>query len=407
MAEPLARLRSDLDIMPSPAPDRPGLLIRDPHLFSDATLIVPPPLIECLRLFDGNSTALDLRATLVRLLGELDVSEVENHLIETLRDAAFLEDAVYERKKAERYRSFAEAPVRLPTHAGSAYLDEPGQLKEVLDRYLTEAPGAANVADTIGIAAPHVSPEGGWRSYGAAYRTLSPALKEKTFAILGTSHYGEADRFGLTRKPFRTPYGEARTDAALASRLAREAPGAVAMEDYCHSTEHSIEFQVVFLQHVFGPDISILPILCGSYARSIYTGGMPEHNEDVKRFLDALGAISAELGDRLFWVLGVDMAHMGRRYGDPFEATAGEGLMSEVEQRDSRRIETIEQGDAEGFWGLVQERRDDLKWCGSAPFYTFMRANPRARALRLGYEQWNIDEQSVVTFGALAFQQNG
>jgi len=36
-----------------------------------------------------------------------------------------------------------------------------------------------------------------------------------------------------------------------------------------------------------------------------------------------------------------------------------------------------------------------------------MRANPRARALRLGYEQWNIDEQSVVTFGALAFQQNG
>lgn len=407
MAELLARLRPDLDIMPSPVPDRPGLLIRDPHLFSEATLIVPPSLVECLRHFDGASTALDLRATLVRLLGEIDVSDVENHFIKTLREAAFLEDEVYERKKAECHRSFAEAPVRLPTHAGGAYPAEPGPLKEVFDRYLAEAPGTDSAPATIGIAAPHVSPDGGWRSYGAAYRALRPSLKERTFVILGTSHYGEPACFGLTRKPFRTPYGEARTDVALASRLARQAPDAVAMEDYCHSTEHSIEFQVVFLQHVFGPDISILPILCGSYARAIYAGGLPEDNENVRRFFDALGEIAGELGDRLFWVLGVDMAHMGRRYGDPFDATAGEGVMGEVEQRDARRIETIEQGDVEGFWGLVQERQDDLKWCGSAPFYTFMRANPRARALRLGYEQWNIDEQSVVTFGALAFRQNG
>jgi len=46
---------------------------------------------------------------------------------------------------------------------------------------------------------------------------------------------------------------------------------------------------------------------------------------------------------------------------------------------------------------------DDLKWCGSSPIYTFLRAVPEARGRRLSYEQWNIDDASVVSFGALAF----
>ena len=49
----LPRLRSTLDFMPSPLENKPGLLIRDPFQFSDATLIIPPPLIECLEFFDG------------------------------------------------------------------------------------------------------------------------------------------------------------------------------------------------------------------------------------------------------------------------------------------------------------------------------------------------------------------
>ena len=61
------------------------------------------------------------------------------------------------------------------------------------------------------------------------------------------------------------------------------------MEDYCHSVEHSIEFQVLFLQAIYGPDIQILPVLCGSFARSIYRGGSPEDDEGVKRFLRWVG----------------------------------------------------------------------------------------------------------------------
>jgi AmmeMemoRadiSam system protein B len=255
----------------------------------------------------------------------------------------------------------------------------------------------------MGIAAPHVSPEGGWQSYRAAYQKLGPELKDRTFVILATSHYGEPEHFGLTRKPFVTPLGETRTDTALVERLAAQGGRAVKMEDYCHSFEHTVELQVIFLQHIYGPDIRILPILCGQYATSLYVGGAPEEDEGVKRFLEALGEMAAREGGRLFWVLGIDMAHMGMRYQDGFAAHAGKGIMADVAERDRRRIERVIESDSDGFWSLVRENQDDLKWCGSAPLYTFLKALPGTRGELLRYEQWNIDPQSVVSFAGMAF----
>ena len=55
--------------MPSPVEESPGLLIRDSFRYSDAVLIVPPPLVQCLTCFDGQQTQLDLRAMLVEISG--------------------------------------------------------------------------------------------------------------------------------------------------------------------------------------------------------------------------------------------------------------------------------------------------------------------------------------------------
>jgi hypothetical protein len=402
MAQLLPRLRANLDFMPSPVPERPGLLVRDAYHYADATLIIPPPLVECLGFFDGEGTELDLREALVRITGELDVSGIEEQLIGALDQSGFLENEVYQRLREEKHREFADSPRREPAHSGSAYPEERPELDETMHSYMEG--GTRPETGLLGIAAPHVSPEGGWQSYQAAYRALGPEYKDRTFVVLGTSHYGEPDRFGLTRKPFATPFGEAHVDQELVDRLVAKADGAIGMEDYCHSIEHSIEFQVLFLQHVYGPGIKILPILCGSYARSIYQGGRPEDDEDVKRFLDSLGELASSESNRLFWVLGIDMAHMGRRYGDRFAAMADRGPMEEVAVRDRARIDCVTAGDAEGFWSRVQENRDDLKWCGSSPLYTFLRAVPQARGKLERYEQWNIDDQSVVSFAGMSFR---
>ena len=171
----------------------------------------------------------------------------------------------------------------------------------------------------------------------------------------------------------------------LIDELARRAAEAVRMEDYCHAVEHSIEFQIVFLQHLYGENVGILPILCGPFVSSLFEGGLPEKTERVAKFFDVAGEIFAREAERLFFVLGVDMAHMGRRYGDQRSLAANEGEMLSVKDRDHERIRQLEFADARAYWDLIQQNEDDLKWCGSAPLYTFLRTVPgvsgRAAAL--------------------------
>lgn len=389
--------------MPSPVEDRPGLLLRDSLHYSDAVLIIPPELTQCLACFDGEKTERDLHEMLFRMSGDLRAGELGDQLTIALSRSGFLEDETFENLREARHREFAEAPVRAPLHAGSAYPNDPGELRSTMKHWMGVDP-AVNSGPLVGIAAPHVSPEGGYESYRAAYSQLGTSPPERTFVILGTSHYGAPDKFGLTRKSYVTPFGSARTDVGLVDELAAAAPGAIGMEDYCHSVEHSIEFQVVFLQWLFGPDVRVLPVLCGSYFPSIWKGGLPEDDEDVKRFLGSLGEIAEREKERLCWVLGVDMAHMGARYGDEFEALANADQMQDVAERDRLRMGRIAAGDPAGFWELVRENRDDLKWCGSSPFYTFLKVRPDARGTVDRYEQWNIDPQSVVSFAGMSFR---
>ena len=404
MPGPLPRLRLGLDFLPSNDPEHPGLLIRDPLKFSDAMLLIPPQLVECLACFDGEQTSLDLRANLVRITGEIQIGELEKHLFDTLSQAGFLEDEAFEVQRLSRVNEFIAAPTRDASHAGSAYPDNADEARKSISEFMQGALPAGPENSLIGIAAPHVSPFGGWESYRDAYSALLPSHQDRTFVVLGTSHYGEPDRFGLTRKPFVTPFGETITESRLVDELAQAAPESIRMEDYCHAIEHSIEFQVLFLQYLYGPNIHILPILCGSFLRSIYQGGKPEGNEHVDRFFDSLGNLSAREGNKLFWVLGVDMAHMGRRYGDQLTARADEGEMAAVAERDKLRIERLAASDSQGFWELVQQNQDDLKWCGSAPMYTFLKVVPEARGELRRYQQWNIDEESVVSFAAIGFR---
>jgi AmmeMemoRadiSam system protein B len=408
MNKQLPRLRFGLDIIPSPVPDRPGVLFRDPLRYTDDILLIPPLLAAGLSFFDGESTGLDVQAYLSKLTGQLIPAEIVQALIDALQHNGFLESEEFERKRIERHAEFAISPTRLPAHSGSGYPDQPEDLRAKLDEYLqgnmTEAP-----VPIIGLAAPHVSPWGGWQSYAAAYGRLNGAAKQftenKTVVLLGTSHYGEPERFGMTRKPFVTPLGTLRPDNELIDWIVSRAGDAIVMEDYCHAIEHSIEFQCVFLQRVLGSDFKILPILCGPFANSLFTGEPPEKEDKVIRFFDVLGEMDELYSSRLFWILGIDLAHIGRRYGDQISARAGQDAMLEVEEQDRERLKQVCLGKTEEFFELVRPEQDILKWCGFSPLYTLLSSVQNIRGSVIRYDQWNIDEQSVVTFAALEFSR--
>jgi len=406
MDKHLPRLRRGLDIFPSPVPDRPGLLFRDPFRYTNEILIIPPLLVAALNFFDGESTTLDAQAYVSKLIGQLIPGEIIEAMVDSLRENGFLETEEFERLRDARHAEFAATASRASAHAGSGYPDKAEELRKQLDKYLRDYRNPAP-DQIIGLAAPHVSPWGGWECYAAAYGRLSGAageqLKNKTVVLLGTSHYGAPEKFGLTRKPFVTPLGALQPDTELIDQLASRADGAVAMEDYCHAIEHSIEFQCVFLQQMLGGDFKILPVLCGPFAKALRTGEPPERDDNVLRFFDALGEMAETHSSRLFWVLGVDLAHVGVRYGDDLVARADQDEMLEVREEDQERLNRVCEGDGDEFFEMVKPEQDRLKWCGFSPLYTFLSTMRNVRGDVLRYDQWNIDDQSVVSFAAIEF----
>jgi AmmeMemoRadiSam system protein B len=409
MSKRLPQLRASLDIFPSPVPEKPGLLLRDPFRYTADIIIIPPLLASGLLYFDGQSTDLDLQAHLSSLAGQLVFSEIVDELLDALRTRGFLETEEFAQMRVRRHAEFAAAPQRWPAHAGAAYPDQAESLRLKLDEYLRNGDGHAPPSGSpappplIGLAAPHVSPEGGWRCYAAAYGRLGSGLADKTIVLLGTSHYGEPEKFGLTRKPFVTPLGTLEVDTGLVDGIAARAGEAVVMEDYCHAIEHSLEFQCLFLQQALGSAFKIVPILCGPFADSLRSGRPPESDAKVARFFQVLGELAEQHRARLFWVLGIDLAHMGRRYGDALAARAERGQMLEVREQDAARLRQVCAGEAAGLFELVKPEHDRLKWCGFSPLYTFLQTVPGARGHLIRYDQWNIDEQSVVSFAALEF----
>lgn len=405
MSNYLPRLRPALDVFPSPIEDQPGLLLRDPLRYTDEILIIPPVFISALQMLDGKHTESEVQQQLTQVIGRPFPIHPLHEFVEVLRLSGFLDTTEFAAMRSQKHAAFAAEPLRLPSHAGSGYPDAEFELRTRLNNYLmTIVP--PNPTPIIGIAAPHVSPEGGWQCYAAAYnrlRGLKAALQGKTIVILGTSHYGEPEKFGLTRKGFQTPYGTVETNTRLVDWLLTRAGDAINLEDYCHSVEHSIEFQVVFLQHMLGNDFKILPVLCGAFVQSFLSGKPPEAGDGVRRFFEALGEMAELHREDLFWVLGIDLAHIGQRYGDPLEAQAEQGYLREVRERDHARLREVGAGNREAFFEMVVRDYDPLKWCGFTPVYTFLQALPAVRGEVLKYEQWNIDESSVVSFTAMEF----
>ena len=76
--------------------------------------------------------------------------------------------------------------------------------------------------------------------------------------ILGVAHQYCQRRFALTRKDFETPLGLVPTDREYVDQIAALAGRDLFEDELSHRTEHSIEFQVVFLQYVLGEERPVL-----------------------------------------------------------------------------------------------------------------------------------------------------
>jgi AmmeMemoRadiSam system protein B len=230
--------------------------------------------------------------------------------------------------------------------AGQFYEGSGDALRAELEAAYREARGPGEVPRVapgwsgrlLGLVSPHAGYV--YSAPMAAYGFLALAREgtPERCVVIGPNH-GRGSRVSAiqTRGAWQTPLGEARIDEALAARIATAVPwleeGPAPFRE-----EHSLEVQIPFLQHLYGPTFAFVPVM------------MLEQDLSTARELGlALGRILQ--GQQAVIIASTDMTH-------------GEARQV-AKAQDRLLIEKLEALDPEG---LIREReRRNITMCGYGP----------------------------------------
>lgn len=383
--------------------------LRDPQNLSGKMLFISPEALFIISLFDGKHSIRDIQTEFMRQFGNLIYSDDIHGLIKKLDEALLLDSGNYRDFKNNLEREFKNSPVRESSHAGLSYPYEATEIKKWIDSYFSEAehsrPLKTELGEVRGIISPHIDFRRGGRSYALAYGELMNLNSPDTFIIFGTSHYADVENpFILSKKGFRTPFGEVETDIEIVENLANSCGWDVFEGEIAHRTEHSIEFQVVFLQYLFGEKkgFKIVPILCNSFFKMIHNENSPAEDRKISTFLRLTRQTVSDLDDRVFVVAGADLAHVGLKFGDP--EPVSDSTLNWIRNRDLLSISFTEKLDAEGFFNTIKEEKDKRKICGLSPIYALLSTVKADKGKLLDYDQaLEPDTGSVVSFASVGF----
>ena len=386
------------------------LCLRDPSGVTDAVLTVPRSLAPILALFDGVRSLVDVQAEIMRQCGELVLRSQLESMVEVLDQHLFLEGPRVDAERARQRAAFLGAAARPAFLAGRSYDAEAVALSAALDGYFTppDGPGPVGPARDVpvhGLIAPHIDFNRGGPAYAWAYRALAEGPAADCVVLLGTAHGGlDGHAFAATAKAFETPLGSLEVDREVLDAVERRAPPDLFAAELAHRSEHSIEFQAVwlrYLSHRGGRGVPrIVPLLASFAHECLVRRRSPALERGIEAVLDAVRGAMAAVPRRYCVVAGADLAHVGPRFGD--ERPVDQGKLTRVRADDHALLEPVVLNDAEAFFAEATRQQDRNRICGLSPIYALLRLLPPSPGRLLRYGQWP-DPDGTVTFASVSF----
>jgi AmmeMemoRadiSam system protein B len=220
--------------------------------------------------------------------------------------------------------------------------------------------------------------------------------------VLGVGHQMMGDLFCLTEKDFETPLGVVKNDRNMVKELWDAGRAIISENDFGHRDEHSVEFQVIFLQHLLPEDsFTIIPILCGPLMPSLSGYSRSAYMETAGPFLQALSGILSDGDHETLVVAGVDFSHIGPKFGHNMPATH---LQGQSEMHDQNLLKAFSNMQTDVFWEESIRVKDQFNVCGFSAMACLMEVLPPSRGQILGYEVWHEQPtRSAVSFAAVGF----
>lgn len=398
-----------VEVFPAEADGKKLIGLRDPQRFTDKIVILPQQAFFIVSHFDGKHSCSDIKLAYTRQFSAILLQSDIDKIIADLDASHFLENENFKKHYQELVREFKQKPYREATHAGSAYPDNKHGVQSLVHELVEKTPDdggktpSSNGKTLKALVAPHIDYFRGGTCYGYAYKLLKQNPQHKLFIIFGTSHHGGENHFIFTKKDYDTPAGRLKTNAKFIEKLEAILDKDLCDEEFLHKNEHSIELQAVFIKSLFpNEDISIVPILCGSFYEMTEEGKKPDDDEEIKKVIGAMKELLAEEQQDAVVIAAADLSHVGLMFGDKKPVTPG--ALDVLREKDLETLKYAGEVSPENFFDDVAKDLTERKICGTAPIYYTLLFADGCEGKLLNYDQWYGREQgSTVTFASMAF----
>jgi len=400
----------EVDFFPIKNRDGTFIALRDPLDFSTQVLAFRPALLPIIALMDGRHTLAEIAAQVEKENKTRVSVDQLREVVGRLDEALFLANDRFQEHCKRIIGDYLEAKVRPAAHAGVSYPVDPEEIHAYFSEHFLTGPGfpklEARHAAPRAVISPHIDLRVGGLGFANTYKSIAEGDPIDLFIILGTAHFPTRFPYSATWKDFETPLGVAETDRDFLERLRKGLPFDLFCDEFAHRNEHSIEFQVVYLQStlpIAPHPIKIVPILCGSFSEMVRSNTEPAKHAMAGAFIEALKRELAAEKRRVCVIAGVDLAHVGGRFGDQ-DLKLTPTRRKIFEETDRTMLEIILEGNAAKFFEFIAEEEDKRRVCGFPAIYTMLKAMDLKRGDLLHYDQsYEKATNSLVTFCSAKF----
>jgi len=382
-------------------------VLQDSLGLSPEPLVLSYDLFFTLKFFDGRHSGSDIRLEYLRKFGRF---LFEDTLVELLRrlDRHFLLHNERARARLQELKQdYRQVGSREPYCAGRSYSDNPSELAGQLEEFANSVRNHQHLVQAVtgqtikAFIAPHIDVRLGGSVYAHAYKLLAQSVPADLYVIFGIAHQGAANYFALTKKSFVTPFGTAYTDAKLVDEIGKNSEVDFLSDELVHRTEHSIEFQTIFLKHFVKSDFKILPVLC-SFPHTIFSRRQGDGFGKFVSFIDALKRGLLSYPGQVCFLASVDLAHVGPRYGD--RQAPSPDFIVQMERNDRQVLLSVLRQDQSGFQETISANDNQYNVCGYPALTALLATMPKAHGELLDYSSVEMDDsKSTVSFASAIF----
>ena len=226
--------------------------------------------------------------------------------------------------------------LRLPAVAGRFYPSDPQGLSSVVRECAKAQTGAPTKILVKACLVPHA----GYMYSGVVAGTVfSRIALPRKILILGVRHFPRGQQIAIISSgAWRTPLGDVPIDSTLGEAL-RSACPLLHEDSVAHSTEHSLEVQLPFLQ-ILAPDFAFVPVALGTV-----------RFEELVAVGESIGSVLASSPEEILLLATSDLNH----YEDDATTRA----------KDRKAIDRLLALDSRGLYDTC--RNEQISMCGLGP----------------------------------------